>query len=185
MKIYRIISEVNKFQSLALNDESLWQTGQFTFDCVAKNKNWIPPLAYILNPKHRKGDFPYLCPGAIVCNKKANNILFDFFEMSGEILTLKNENQEFYILNILDCINALNQEGTVWKYSKRSGAKIGIEKYSFHPNRIPEPPLFKIPETSKSEILTYSGIKDPEDEFITAYNKSGLLGLLFEELWSY
>lgn len=184
MKIYRIIPDVNDFQSIALNDESLWQTDMFTFDCKSKTKVWLSPKTYVLNPKLKEGDFPYLCPGALVVRENAINKILEYFEMSGELLPLTLESNTLSILNVLECINALNKEETEWKFSNRTGKKLRILKYSFHLNRIPEAPLFKIPETSKSEILTYSGVKDPDDEFITVYKKTGLKGLRFEKIWS-
>lgn len=40
------------------------------------------------------------------------------------------------------------------------------------------------PETAKGEVLTVSGLKDPEDEFKSIVEHNGLEGILFEELWS-
>ena len=184
MNVYRIVEDVNLCQSFCLEDESLWQTDSLLFDCAKKKDSWNPPSVYVLNPKLKMGNFIYLIPGALICDQIATEALRDILEMSGELLPILHEGKEYTILNVTECVNALNQEKTEWKYSKRSGAKIGIAHYSFHMNRFPETSLFKIPETSRSEILTYSGLKDPEDEFITICQKQGLTGLLFEELWS-
>lgn len=62
---------------------------------------------------------------------------------------------------------------------------MNIEKYAFHPSRLGEASLFKIPETGRAEILTlFRGEPDAQENFITAYKESGLTGLKFEELGS-
>ncbi len=77
----------------------------------------------------------------------------------------------------------LDQECTEFDlYS--DGSRGRILKPVFHSNRISESSIFKIPETVNSEILSYTGIKAPEDEFVTAYNKSNLEGLKLELKYS-
>jgi len=108
--------------------------------------------------------------------------LFTVLEIAGEILPLNMENGEkLYVLNVLECVNLLNSNKTIW-HIYDSGEKGHILQYSFY-DSVSESSLFKIPETSKVEILTYSGIKDDTDEFYTLYKKMGFTGLIFRELY--
>jgi hypothetical protein len=62
--------------------------------------------------------------------------------------------------------------------------RLGIEEHQFHAIRFSESTVFKIPETAMAEILTVSGLKDPEDEFESVVEDEGLEGILFEKVWS-
>ena len=99
-------------------------------------------------------------------------------------MPLTHEGEQFFALNVTECINVLDNESTQWVYGQSTGARIRIEQYAFHADRLTETPLFKIPETSRSEILTVEGLKDPDDEFKSRVEKMGLTGLVFEEIWS-
>ena len=110
--------------------------------------------------------------------------LLDQLEQSGELLPLLCRGMDVRVVNVTQCINALDEDQTEWVYGQSTGQRIRIERYAFKSNRFIEAPLFKIPETSRSEILTIEGLKDPEDEFKFSVESKGLRGLLFQELWS-
>ena len=85
-------------------------------------------------------------------------------------------------MNVLDCVNCLDEQNTKWVYGKTTHSRIRIKEYHFDASRFSESSLFKIPE--KVEIFTTSGLKDPEDEFKGIVEAEGLQGILFEEVWS-
>jgi hypothetical protein len=103
--------------------------------------------------------------------------------MSGELLPLPHKAEMLHVLNATECVNALDEDTTEWIYGKTTGTRIGIRRYSFYANRLLEGPLFKIPETSATDILTIEGMKDPDDEFKGRVEQLGLTGLRFEEIW--
>lgn len=186
MKIYKVRQDVENFQSIALCDEKLWGNDLFDFDCHPPVLDkWKTPAVYILNPKIPPGDFVYLSAGILTFRKTALDNFLDFFEMAGEILPLYNHdtNEELYLLNVLQCPNAIDHQHVEWRTSPISGERTTIERYAFRPDRIFESTLFKVPETSRADVLTYSGAKDAQDEFKSRYEQSGLTGLVFDELW--
>jgi len=81
-------------------------------------------------------------------------------------------------------VNCLDSEGTGWVFGKKTNAKIRIERYQFIPSHFSEAPLFKIPETAPAELLTVTGLKDPQDEFKNRVESARLGGLVFEEIWA-
>ena len=88
-----------------------------------------------------------------------------------------------FILNVLECVDCLNEKATHFDtYS--DGSRGRILKYSFHLDKIQKSNLFKIPETSKTEILTYLDPKDNEEGFIDLYKKLGFKGLVFKRVFS-
>ena len=180
MRIYRIRCDVNAFQSFYI-DKARWHgdlLAMLTFECSPRAAAYSPPPVFVLHPKLKAGNFYYLCPGALVVDSTALDHLQDLLEMSGEMLRLPYKDCLFHLLNVTECINVLDE-----RHAKRRSSGT-IEKYAFHPERLTETPLFKIPETCRAEILTCEGLKDPEDEFKGRVEQLGLKGLIFEELWS-
>jgi hypothetical protein len=121
----------------------------------------------------------------LVLNEKVLDICQTLFEIAGEILPLKVERGEkLFLLNILDCRNALDYDKTVWDYYS-NGRKGRILNAAFHVNRIGNvSTLFKIPETCETSIYCYidDRDKDKDDQFYHLYHKYNLTGLIFEEL---
>jgi len=83
------------------------------------------------------------------------------------------EGLELFIVNVIDCVNALDKNKTVYDYYDDGRRSNRILKYAFHTNRFHESSIFKLPETAITEILTYSGKKAESDEFYDFYHKSG------------
>ncbi len=104
-----------------------------------------------------------------------------FSKCWASLLPLPFKDKLYHVLNVTECVNVLDDHKTEWLYENGIGP---IKKYAFHAGRLTEAPLFKIPETCRSEILTLEGIKDPEDEFKGRVERLGLKGLIFEEIWS-
>lgn len=182
MKVYRVRPDVNKFQHFMLEDPNIGLSEMMIFDGTLKNEKWKSPAVYITNPKQKTGHFPVLWSTAtLVVDGTAFEQLQDLLEMSGELLPLPYKGSMYHVLNVTECFNVLDENKTQWLYEQASGP---IKKYSFHASRFSESPLFKIPETCKSEILTIEGLKDPDDEFKGRVERLGLKGLVFEELWS-
>jgi hypothetical protein len=175
---------VNNYQTVLPSEEGIWATGLLTFDCDLKGQNWTPPAVYVLNPKRTLGNFFHLCPGALVFDGVALDRLRDLIEMSGEILPLAFGKSTLYVVNVTECVNALDDEKTGWVIADETGSRIGIQSHAFHAGRLTESPLFKIPETSRAEIYTVAGRMDSDDEFKGRVEQCGLKGLIFEEVWS-
>lgn len=177
MKVYRIRPDVTQFQKLFPDDDSIWSTGMLTFDGTPKASIWCPPKVFVLKPKLKRGNFFGVAAGALVADPKACGELAFLLEVSTEMLPLPFEGQELKLINVIACVNVLDQDKTL-------RSPVGKPtKYVFKPNRFTESPLFKIPETDVCEILTIEGLKDPEDEFKFNVESRGLTGLTFEELW--
>jgi hypothetical protein len=184
MKVFRILPDVNNYQSFLPENEKIWAMDILSMDSKDKSEKWQAPKIFILEPKLKRGNFFDLCPGGFVVDTLAKEKLFTFFEMGGELLPLEHNKKEFFLFNATVCINALDENKTEWEYGERTKAKIRIKKYAFNPSRFVETTLFKIPETAKGEILTLVGAKDPEDEFKYVVEQENLKGLIFQEIWS-
>lgn len=184
MTIYRLKADVNNYQFFLPSDLETVEQQVLMMDCERRLDTWKPPRVYIHQPKLKRGNFIAVGMGSpLACDERTldDDKMYELLEMSGELLPLPHEGETFYIINPLECINALDREQSEWGGT----IKIGIpRRYVFHRIRIPETPLFKIPETSRGEILCAENAYDPEYEFKRRYEQLGLTGLRFEKLWS-
>jgi hypothetical protein len=171
--------DVARFQWLIAEPEQVYSTGVLDFDCQPKLDGWVPPRAYVHNPKRKAGDFFKLVPGALVCSPRAVGVLRGVLEMAGELLPLPVEGHEVTVLNVLECVNCLD-EGRSDFDSDRARSR-----YVFLPERLSGSTLFKVPRTAAAEILTVEGRpgNDPEEEFEPLVEANNLTGLVFELVW--
>ncbi len=183
MKIYRLRTDVNKFQSFFLEKEDALSLDELSFNGSHRLETWNDPGFYVMHPKLIKGNFLGFgdASGALTVDTKALQVLEDLFEMSGELLPFTYKGAAFQVVNVTNVIDVLDEERTQWFYEKGSSP---VERYVFHENRLTETPLFKIPQENSLDIFAVEGIKDPEDEFKGRVEQSGLTGLTFEEVWS-
>ncbi len=184
MKIYRVAVDANSTQWIMprVSEDRILEV--LSFDCNKRNNDLAALSWYVFDPKTKAKNFYCGIPGALIFDQKVyDSNLLDLFEMAGEVLPLKLENGEIlYVLNVLECVNMLNQHKTIWDIYG-DGTKGRILQYSFHES-VPESSIFKIPETSRIDVLTYVGIKgDALDEFYNLYKKMGFTGLEFKEIY--
>lgn len=183
MKVYEVNYDYD-FQSFVVKTDGLWKDGTLSFEAQPKAENWQRLEAITEDPHRPESDFINFIPGALLLGSAIEHMdIFSFCEMAGELLPVANNGREYQLLNVLECINCLDQEKTEWKYTKSSGKRMRILKYAFNKSMFPESSVFKIPENIASRIFTYEGLKDPEDEFKPTVEKLGLTGLNFELVW--
>lgn len=185
MKIYNVTVDANIYQWIMpqVADESILDF--MSFECKPRSKQLLETDWYVYNPTQMKGDFFSLgISGVFAFNEKVyQSDLFTMLEMSGEILPIMVEDEPLFLLNILECVNMLNEQACHWD-TYEDGSRGRILSYSFHVNRVSESSLFKIPQTCKTEMLTYTGLKSSEDEFKSVYEKLNFTGLVFQEIFS-
>lgn len=184
MNIYSVKVDSNKYQWLMPQVDEKELLDYLTFDCSQKLKTWQENEWYSFNPNSTEGNFYSIgSGGAFVFDKLVyDSDLFTFLEMSGEIISIRFKGKELFIINVLESVNALDEKSTKWDIYN-DGSRGRILDYSFFRDRISESTIFKIPQTCRSEILTYSGVKDEDDEFIKMYHNLGFTGLIFELVW--
>jgi hypothetical protein len=184
MKIYRVYEDVNNYQSLFLKDDSLWDDECFNFNARPKGSVWKTPSVFILEPNLIKGNFYYFTPGVLVADITTCEQLSKFIKTpSCELLPLQGKKDVYNLINVIECVDVLDEDKTEWEYGKITGNPIRIKHHYFNPENLTEGPLFKIPQTCKTEIYTCEGLKDPEDEFKYTIENNNIRGLIFEEVW--
>jgi hypothetical protein len=185
IKIFSIESDVNKYQWLMPElPEDDWLEF-LNFDCSDKNPNWSEIKWRSFNPLKKAGNFYHIGSGSLVFDEEVyDSEMFTLFEMAGQILPMKLNEKKLYALNVLECINSLDQENSEWDYYD-DGTRGRVLKYRFLKNWFSESSIFKIPETHRTDILTYSGLKNADDEFYSLYKSLNFTGLVFKELFEF
>jgi hypothetical protein len=184
MKVFQISSDVNYYLWLMpdVTDSEILQ--YTTFNCTKRLGIWTAPSISIYEKSALEGDFAYYTPGALVASPRSIRSITPFFENAGELLPFWCEGDEYTLLNVTTCGDALDHEKTEW-YRAGDGSKVSIKKYSFREDQLAmlRSSIFKIPETCEGSVLTWEENGNPETEFKAFVEVNGLTGLLFEELW--
>lgn len=185
MRIFSIETDIDKYQIILPVSYTDAVHDMIDFNGLPKISIWKPIKFYIDNPLDKQSDFFSLTnSSAFACTKKAAEKFMRFWDISAELLPIFLEDgTELFIVNVIDCVNALDAKDTEYDYYEDGTRSNRILKYAFHKNRFHESSIFKIPETANTQVLTYTGVKSPEDEFLSAYKESGLMGLIFSPLF--
>lgn len=103
--------------------------------------------------------------------------------MAGEALPLISRSEEFYLINVLECIDALDHDRTEWELIGDPPRPVRITKYYFMDSMFPESSLFKIPQTGRGRVMSWLNCDDPSDSFYQTVLDHGLKGISFIERW--
>ena len=182
MRIYRVVVDVQRFQTVVPTDERAWSSNQLRFDAKSK-ESWEAVSVVVFNPTKTRGNFFHLSPSVLVCDDSALGTLEDVFERAGEVLPVQMGQETLYLINVLECANSLDALRCQWRYDPQTGQRLSLAEYAFARTRLPESSVFKIPETAAAEVLTYSEVKGADDELIRRYQAAGLTGLVFQSIF--
>ncbi|MDR2916367.1 MAG: hypothetical protein LBV74_16325 [Tannerella sp.] len=144
-------------------------------DLTPRKKMW-KPLVILKSEQRIDSDFIDLYDtGAIIVNSKGKDLLTSLSlldEDSYELLPFLNDEDEYYLFNLLRFTDALDKDISV--YEEFMPGKISnIELLAFDYNKIAHVPVFKVPELPYSIFITQT--------FRTYYDEMNLKGLNFED----
>jgi hypothetical protein len=180
MKVFQMRVDVSRYQFFLTDPPEAF--ARLRMDCVPLADAWEPPPVFVLYPKYLRGDFFSADCSVLIASPRATEALRQQFEWAGEVLPLPYKGETFGVVNVLKCIDALDQDKTAFRVGTRPTAYREIQRYAFRPERLVETSLFKIPETN--QIFVLEGTNDFEMEFREAVAAAGLKGLIFTEIWS-
>lgn len=178
MTIFEIRLDGNNFQYLLPADPERARSGDLTFDCNRWGDTWDPPEVYVGNPKAKRGNFfNFLKGDPYICDQRAHDALEHLLYPFAELLPLPFEGETLYVINVLTCLNILDEKHTIptegWP-----------KKYVFYPERMQQASIFKIPRTSRGQVLTVHRYMDEIYDFKYQVERAELQGLIFRPLWS-
>jgi hypothetical protein len=178
LKVYRVGVATQRYQFFE-SDKLEFRETFWKIHCEELGNLWKPPPVYVFNPKKKEGHFVGFLGGRVFAvtqeTMKSFGKLQTFFEQSGELLPFTHKSRQFFAFNCTNCLNALDEDKTVY-----SSGRASIDRYAFLPTRF-HFSLLTVPDSR--ELLAVEGLSAREDEFKGYVEKGKLTGLLFEEVW--
>jgi hypothetical protein len=176
MKIYEIVPESNKYDSLYCIDENGYRVIRHFLGYRPYDKapdSW-QPIRVAIDKMDKQGEFPALST-AIVFSSKALQILKPLTENSVEFLPLECDSGEFVMLKPTS-IDCLDYDRAEVRRFPSSGRVMDVLSYAFKTNNLGNKTIFKIPE-QKARVYVSQEFKD-------CVESNKLEGLIFVEIYS-
>jgi len=173
--IYKIIAASNEYQRLVADDDALWT--RLRFDCRPQT-DWQPPKVRIFDPAKTAGDFLSFASGSLTIRGEKLEFVRTSFEMAGEVLKLDGQNATYWCLNVLVCINCLDEDASEWLVDAKSGRRITLKRPVFRRGFLAESSIFKIPQQPGSLYVW----EEENEGFLFEYENNKLTGLRFESM---
>lgn len=109
-------------------------------------------------------------------SEPAKQILGPHFDGLGQWLKLECDEAPYWLFNCTNLVDALDEEHSVLARF-RSGAVMGIDKFMFHPERLRDEMIFKVPQRpGPHNLVTEALVKLVEQHKLTGFD--------FKLLWS-
>lgn len=180
MRVFRLRHDSNSYQFLLPQRE---RDGEFfyTFDGNSRISDWQPPPMKC-NKKRglKKGSFYQFSDGVIIIDQSTFDVLgHESFDEVGEILPLDCDGSTFYLVNVTRVVDCLDVLGSEWEGGEPDEGE--LVRYSFDLGKLKTDGLFKIPQTSLTEIFLAEGGQSAIT-FRSSVEQFNLKGILFEEI---
>ena len=181
MKVFLVRTDSDRYQyfQTARDDEYMRLMG----DGSPLGATWSPPEVYVPYPRHPQGDFLSASSSLLIADQHAVAALRPFFEQAGEILPLPYKGAEYSVINVTVKADALDMDKT---YPDKDDRPLFHEThFVFRPDQLPASVLFKMPTLDGgNSIYLWEGGRPANQEFRAVYERTGLKGLIFQELRS-
>ncbi len=158
MRIYRLQNDTEHYQYFL--PASPTSANALRMDCTSRAETWSPPEVFLYAPYLLRGDFFHFDPASPIVSALAFEEFGYHLRCAGELLPLAYEGDWYSVVNTLNCVNCLDNKKTVW--TMKAGQRLWPQMYAFHPDRLPESRLFKIPETYRFETLLWEDGSEEE-----------------------
>lgn len=140
---------------------------------------WVPlEIQEVMDDELPAGpvsDFPYM---HLVPTFSSNAVreLEDLLTPHGELLPVRAKRGEFYVFNVTNVVDALDENRSELERFTSSGRVMRIRRFVFRPDAVAGQTIFKIPQMIRSLVLV-------TDQFRQRVEDRRLTGFVFERLW--
>jgi len=148
-------------------------------DGTPRRDRWKPVRVYRLTESPTgaplaESDLPWLASHVLVLREKAV-AAFPALTDHGELLPLECPDADLWVFNALRLIDAVDENAsTLVRFS--SGRILNIERHVFHPDRVQDVEVFKLPQMPRGWLYV-------TDDFVSRAASAGLRGVGFEQVW--
>lgn len=178
--VYRVTWDVERFQVLLYDvPEESMEPDLWMFDGTPRARSWTPLPVYADAPRLERPDIWCLAGAAvIVVPQSVGQELDSHLWATGELLALESRDfdEPLLLLNITRDVDCVDRGASTFDDALTMSL-------SFHPDRLPESGLFKVPECDTTEVLYLERDSDG-DPLRRRLAESGLRGPQFEPIWS-
>lgn len=130
-------------------------------------------------------DIAYIGMSTFALRHDVATELVDILESSSELLPFYLDDELWYLLNVKDCVDALDEENS--KYKINDGKlKLHLTEYAFHSDKLKNKSLFKIPNDNRSQIYCVDDRNSDEsilNNLFCAIQAHGYTGVVFKEIY--
>ncbi|WP_127531743.1 imm11 family protein [Paenibacillus kobensis] len=176
MKIWKLQADANNYNNFTeVNERDVNVLIDInSFNGLPMKNRWVP-MRVKIREELQEGDMQAFFAGVPVFNRRAINILQDLLSDKVELLELDYDNNDYYVVNILQVLDCIDyqlavpvkfDDGTIWRF----------EKYAFRIEEIQDKHIFKNINETKGFALV-------SDAFRDRVIQNNLKGFLFTELW--
>lgn len=187
LRFYEVTADVASFRSFAVDPTVAYdaEADHLALDGSPKARVWTPPPVVVAQPELPEGDFSGLDlaggGGFAVRPETLDRTNVEYYLASaGELLPLEHDGRIFRVLNVLECLDALDRDRTDWE--ERDGDR-HVAAPVFRADRLGWQ-LFKVLETAVERIYCWEDSDNAYDQFKCFVERERLTGLRFVELYS-
>lgn len=177
MKIWKMDFELDQYDNLVPTNQMSIEEIK-SYDGRIKAKSWNDMQVTRMEPekKLKLSNAPGFYAHIPVFDKKSIETLHNFLDETIEVLKLKCEDGDYYLINILNVLDCIDYEKSIFKTFKDEKRIMRFIKYHFKKDCIDGYDLFKI----KDEPL---GNPFVTDAFRSAVIDAKLTGFKFKLVW--
>lgn len=172
--VYSAKLNVDNFQCLLPTDSKTQNL--LDMSCVSLKDDFHSANLKIPDKKLRAGDFFNWMPSYFIVTKNAQVVLKKYFDQAGETIPFKQDDNLIYYINILQCIDCLDETK-----SRLTGPSYQ-RRQVFIKDKLPQPGLFKVPQML-SILISVDEQFPAYQDFLDTVRTNNLSGLIFTELW--
>ena len=173
MKVWRFTSNEAYEQLESIRDMSIDEL--HTFDGRSKIEDWTPLAVKPMDRKLPFGDVTSLWHMEVV-SPKVIEVVKDLTEGQAEYLPLLCVNHEYYLVNVVNLVGAIDYSKAKVEYFPNSNRVMMIEKFAFLEEKLKGNHIFKLVECRRVTIYV-------SDEFRQRVIDSGITGARFDLIW--
>ena len=185
MKVY-LLKPDTKYK-LMYPEDSVSESDDWEFKCE-ELVDKLPQFQAYFDKKSEKDipDIAYIGMMTFAFRNDVANELVDILESSSELLPFYLDDELWYLLNVRDCIDALDDEKSKYKIDNCI-TKLHLVDYVFHTDQLKGKTLFKIPNDNKSQVYCVDERNSDQAvlrNLFCAVKAHKYTGLVFQEIFS-
>lgn len=178
--VFRIVPLWNDFQALLVEAPfESYLHDLMKFDGTSRVDEWrrARPQFYVDRPERPVPDlWPVVSSASLGLSDRARDLVETHFPGTGELLPANLGDTSLHILNVTRVVACLDKE--------RTRPDLGFPKaFAFRQAALPIGTIFKIPETSRVDILYCDATSDGEAPLAAMLTDNRLTGITLKRLW--